>query len=48
VLVLCEIEELAPGEVAGTLGIPFNTVRSRRLLARRSFEKLWREAELDA
>jgi RNA polymerase sigma-70 factor (ECF subfamily) len=48
VMLLCEIEELEPGEVADILGIPLNTVRSRRLLARRSFEKLWREAELDA
>lgn len=43
VLVLCDIEEIEPGEVAAILRIPFNTVRSRRRLARVAFEKLWRE-----
>jgi RNA polymerase sigma-70 factor (ECF subfamily) len=47
VMLLCEIEEVEPGAVAAILDIPLNTVRSRRRLARQSFEKLWREAELD-
>lgn len=43
VLVLCDVEELEPGEVAAILGIPVNTVRSRRRLAREAFERLWVE-----
>jgi RNA polymerase sigma-70 factor, ECF subfamily len=41
VLVLCDIEELDLAEVAATLAIPINTVRSRRRLARASFQRLW-------
>ncbi|MBK9033475.1 MAG: sigma-70 family RNA polymerase sigma factor [Myxococcales bacterium] len=41
VLVLAELEELAPSEVAAILGIPVNTVRSRRTLARAQFTELW-------
>lgn len=37
VLVLVDLEELAPAEVATILGIPVNTVRSRRHLARAQF-----------
>ncbi len=48
VLVLCEIEEVEPGEAAVILGIPLNTVRSRRRLARQAFERLWRQEDLDA
>ena len=43
VLVLCDIEECSLGEVAETLQIPLNTVRSRRRLARESFRKMWQE-----
>ena len=43
VIVLCDIEEVDIGQVAAVLDIPLNTVRSRRRLARESFEKLWRE-----
>jgi RNA polymerase sigma-70 factor (ECF subfamily) len=42
VLVLLDLEGLSIAEVARTLGIPDNTVRSRRRLARRAFERLWR------
>ena len=41
VLVLCDLEELDAAEVATILGIPKNTVRSRRMLARDQFERLW-------
>jgi RNA polymerase sigma-70 factor (ECF subfamily) len=41
VLVLCDIEELELAEVAENLAIPVNTVRSRRRLARESFQRLW-------
>jgi RNA polymerase sigma-70 factor (ECF subfamily) len=41
VLVLCDLEELALGEVAMILDIPKNTVRSRRKLAREQFARLW-------
>lgn len=41
VLVLADLEELPPGEVATILGIPTNTVRSRRGLARAQFARLW-------
>ncbi|MCC6747879.1 MAG: RNA polymerase sigma factor [Deltaproteobacteria bacterium] len=47
VLVLLEIEELELSEVAELLGIPVNTVRSRKRLAREQFHALWR-AEFDA
>jgi RNA polymerase sigma-70 factor (ECF subfamily) len=48
-LVLVELEELSPHEAAAILGIPLNTVRSRRLLARVEFRRLWhqRKAEHD-
>lgn len=45
VLVLCDIEELAPSEAAAILGVPVNTVRSRRRLAREKFVSLWSERE---
>jgi RNA polymerase sigma-70 factor (ECF subfamily) len=41
VLVLIELEDLTPSEVAAILGIPLNTVKSRRRLARGEFERLW-------
>jgi RNA polymerase sigma-70 factor (ECF subfamily) len=41
VLVLAELEDCAPSEVAAILDIPVNTVRSRRLLARKDFERRW-------
>ena len=41
VLVLTELEDLAPSEVAAILGIPVNTVRSRCHLARAQFGTLW-------
>lgn len=41
VLVLCDLEELDASEAATILGIPKNTVRSRRLLARDQFARLW-------
>lgn len=42
-LVLLEMEECSPSEVAALTGTPVNTVRSRARLAREQFEKLWRE-----
>jgi RNA polymerase sigma-70 factor (ECF subfamily) len=49
VLVLCDIEQCQPAEVGELLGIPVNTVRSRRRLAREQFLALWRQrfGELD-
>jgi len=41
VLVLAELEDCLPSEVASILGIPVNTVRSRRILARKDFHKRW-------
>lgn len=41
VLVLCDIEDCRPAEAAEVLGIPVNTVRSRRRLARARFAELW-------
>lgn len=41
VLVLCELEELSPREVAEALEIPVNTVRSRRRLARERLRRAW-------
>jgi len=41
VLVLAELEELPPSEVATILGVPTNTVRSRHRLAREQFARLW-------
>lgn len=43
-LVLTEIEGLRPQEAAEVLGIPVNTVRSRRRLATEEFRRLWRDA----
>ena len=43
VLVLTEIEECQPAEVAEVLGIPVNTVRSRKRLAKEEFQRLWGE-----
>lgn len=42
-LVLLEMEECAPAEVAQITGAPVNTVRSRARLAREQFQKLWQE-----
>lgn len=42
-LVLVDLEELSPREAADILGIPTNTVRSRRSLARAEFRRLWQE-----
>jgi RNA polymerase sigma-70 factor (ECF subfamily) len=47
VLVLTDIEQCKPQEVARTLGIPVNTVRSRRRLAREEFKKRWRRLGLE-
>lgn len=41
VLVLCDIEDLAPREAASLLGISVNTVRSRRRLAKEKFMEMW-------
>jgi RNA polymerase sigma-70 factor (ECF subfamily) len=41
VFVLCCVEECTPREAAAALGIPVNTARSRRRLAREQFETLW-------
>jgi RNA polymerase sigma-70 factor (ECF subfamily) len=43
VLVLTEMEECQPAEVAEVLGIPVNTVRSRKRLAKEEFQRLWGE-----
>jgi len=40
VLVLLELEELSLQEAAETLGIPSNTVRSRKRLAREQFQRI--------
>lgn len=45
VLVLCDIEECELGEAAEALGVPSNTVRSRRRLARLAFQELWEQRE---
>lgn len=42
VLVLCDVEECTPREVAELLRIPVNTVRSRRRAARKKFTDIWR------
>lgn len=42
VLVLLEIEECSLQETAELLGIPANTVRSRKRLAREQFAGIWR------
>jgi RNA polymerase sigma-70 factor (ECF subfamily) len=41
VLVLCDIEECSVSEAAEALAIPTNTVRSRRRIARETFQELW-------
>ncbi len=41
VLVLSELEDCPPSEVAAILDIPVNTARSRRMLARKDFHKRW-------
>ena len=43
VLVLTEIEEMQPAEAAKVLGIPVNTVRSRKRLAKEEFQRRWGE-----
>jgi RNA polymerase sigma-70 factor (ECF subfamily) len=43
VLVMTEMEECQPAEVAEVLGIPVNTVRSRKRLAKEEFQRLWGE-----
>lgn len=40
-LVLLDIEGLTPREAAEVLGLPLNTLRSRRALARQEFKRLW-------
>jgi len=44
-LVLLDIEDLSPREAADLLGIPPNTLRSRRALAREEFRRLWERAQ---
>lgn len=44
-LVLVELEEQAPREAAVILRIPLNTLRSRLLLARQQFQRLFARAE---
>lgn len=39
VIILCDLEGLRPAEAAETLGIPVNTVRSRRRLAKEAFAR---------
>ena len=43
VLVLCDIEGCSVSEAAQSLEVPVNTVRSRRRLARESFQSLWEQ-----
>lgn len=43
VLVLLDLDEHSPQEVALILRIPVNTVRSRKRLARQEFLRLWRK-----
>ena len=43
VLVLADLEGATVREVAETLGVPVNTVRSRIRLAREQFAKLWKQ-----
>jgi RNA polymerase sigma factor (sigma-70 family) len=40
-LVLLDIEGLTPREAAELLGVPLNTLRSRRALGREEFKHLW-------
>jgi RNA polymerase sigma-70 factor (ECF subfamily) len=41
ILVLAELEDCAPSEIAAVLDVPVNTVRSRRILARKDFHRRW-------
>jgi RNA polymerase sigma factor (sigma-70 family) len=41
VLVLVDLQGLSPREAAQALGVPVNTVRSRRALGREQFRRLW-------
>jgi RNA polymerase sigma-70 factor (ECF subfamily) len=43
VLVLLDVEDLRPQEAAEILGIPVNTVRSRRRLAQEEFRRRWQQ-----
>ena len=45
VLVLCDVEGCSAQDVAAMLGVPVNTVRSRRRLAREEFERIWDKRE---
>jgi RNA polymerase sigma-70 factor (ECF subfamily) len=45
VLVLMDLEQCTPLEVAETLGLPVNTVKSRRRLAREEFQRLHEKRE---
>lgn len=45
VLVLVDLEGLSPREAAQILGVPVNTVRSRRALGRDQFRQLWARLE---
>jgi RNA polymerase sigma-70 factor (ECF subfamily) len=45
VLVLMELEDCTPLEVAALLGLPVNTVKSRRRLAREEFQRLHEKRE---
>jgi RNA polymerase sigma factor (sigma-70 family) len=45
VLVLVDLEGLSPREAAQVLGVPVNTVRSRRALGRDQFRRLWERLE---
>jgi RNA polymerase sigma factor (sigma-70 family) len=40
-LVLLDVDDLSPREAADMLGVPLNTLRSRRALAREQFKRLW-------
>jgi RNA polymerase sigma factor (sigma-70 family) len=44
-LVLLDLQGLEPREAAAMLGIPYHTMRSRHLLARVEFKRLWDIAE---
>lgn len=45
VLILCDIEEMKPGEVGRHLDISVETVRSRRRLAKEKFMTLWKKEQ---
>lgn len=42
VLLLCDLQGASPAEAAEVLGVPTNTVRSRRRAAREAFARHWR------